>query len=119
MSEEIKTIPTAEIPPVASPKPAAKTQAQLDLEKRQKERLEQKRIEKEAAAALTAKHEKYKEAVGKTFAEGSVEAKVTAFEPSKELGGVYSECYLVNFGNPYRSDYVPCEVFLTQFKLKE
>jgi hypothetical protein len=80
---------------------------------------EAKAAAKKAAAELAAKREELKKSIGKSFTDGSREAKVVGFEADKSLGLESGDAYLVNFGNLHRSDYIFADKFLATFKEKE
>jgi hypothetical protein len=123
MPEQNETIATAIIdtPQEAASKAlqAVKTTAQLVAEKRQKELTEAKAARVKAAADLKAKRDTLKLNVGKSFSDGERDGIIVAFEPDKMLGSLQGDAFLVNFGNPCRSDYYFCETFLATFKGKE
>ena len=81
--------------------------------------IEAKEARIKAAAELKAKREELKLNVGKSFTDGERDAKVIAFDVDKMLGSQAGDTFLVNFGNPNRSDYYFCETFLATFKPKE
>ncbi len=72
-----------------------------------------------AASELKSKHDTLRLNVGKTFTDGERDGTVFAFEPSHDVRGNRGETFLVNFGNPNRSDYINAEEFLNEFKPKE
>lgn len=63
---------------------------------------------KKAAAELKLKRAELVKHVGKTIGD----AKVTGFEPDKNLGGKAADAFIVNYGNPNRHDYVHCDELL-------
>jgi len=73
---------------------------------------------KKAAAELKAKRDALKLNIGKSFT-GERDCKVVGFEAGKSLGPIVADAFLVNFGNPNRSDYIFCDEFLTNYKGKE
>ena len=81
--------------------------------------IEAKEARIKAAAELKAKREELKSNIGKSFSDGERDGKVVAFEADKMLGSIQGDAFLVNFGNPNRSDYYFCETFLATFKPKE
>ncbi len=72
-------------------------------------------------AALQAKAnleaaEVYKKAVNGKFTDGKKKAKVLRYTPSRLHGGQPRQCFLVNYGHPNASFFVPCKEFMEQFK---
>ena len=71
---------------------------------------------KKTALVLKEKREGLKKSIGEKFVLGEKNAKVTDFYPDKNLAGKVADAFLVNFGNPNRSEFIHCEEFLTNYK---
>lgn len=74
---------------------------------------------KKAAAELKLKRDDLKKNFGKKFSNDEGDCEVVGFQPDKMLGNTKGDAFLVNFGNPNRSDYIFCDEFLTNYKGKE
>jgi hypothetical protein len=82
-----------------------------------------KKADKAAAVAALAQKrearvkeiESLKANVGGKF-DGGV---IVGFYPEKELGGKIADAYLVNYGNPYRNDFIHVETFNAKYKLNQ
>ncbi len=81
--------------------------------------IEAKEARIKAAAELKANREELKLNVGTVFTDGERDGKVVAFDTDKMLGSQQGDTFLINFGNPNRSDFHFCETFLATFKPKE
>lgn len=58
----------------------------------------------------------YKGAVGGTFTNGTKKATIKSYTPSRLTGGQARQCFLVNYGHPNCSFFVPCKEFMEEFK---
>ncbi len=119
MSDEIKPVDEQVLVSQETEKPAEETPGQIAAKKKHAELVAQKEARIKAAAELKAKREELKSNVGKSFTDGEREGKVVAFDADKMLGSQQGDTFLVNFGNPNRSDFYFCETFLATFKPKE
>ncbi len=119
MSDEIKPVDEPVLVSKETEKPAEKTPDQIAAEKKHAEIAAQKEARIKVAAELKAKREELKSNVDKSFADGEREGRVVAFYADKMLGSQQGDTFLVNFGNPNRSDFYFCETFLATFKLKD
>ena len=58
--------------------------------------------------------------VGKSFSNGHQDATIVAFERNHLVRGLgYAPAFLINHGNPHRSDYHGAVNFLNEYKPKE
>lgn len=57
----------------------------------------------------------YKKAVKGKFSDGKKIATVLDYIPSRLTGGQPRQCFLVNYGHPNASFFVPCKEFMEQF----
>ncbi len=69
----------------------------------------------EQAKANAEAAEVYKQAVDKTFSDGKKVATVKQYVPSRLTNGQARQCFLVNYGHPNCSFFVPCKEFMEQF----
>lgn len=60
--------------------------------------------------------EVYKKAVNSKFTNGKQVAKVLQYVPSRLTGPGPRQCFLVNYGNPNCSFFLPCKEFMEDFK---
>ena len=73
---------------------------------------------KKAAAELKLKRAELEKNVGQKFSNSEGDCEVVGFQPDKMLGNKKGDAFLVNFGNPNRIDYVFCDEFIAEYKLK-
>ena len=78
------------------------------------------RIAAEAKQKQEAEFARLAAFVGKSFSNGHQDATIVAFERIHLIRGVGdTAAFLVNHGNPHRSDYHSVENFLNEYKPKE
>ncbi|MDE2097603.1 MAG: hypothetical protein KGL39_10180 [Patescibacteria group bacterium] len=104
------------------PKVPEKTPAQAEAEKKLSERKEQIAKQKAEAEAAAKKRSDeiaaFKANIGKEFT-GEKNGAIVGFSSDKVIGSKTGDAYIINLGNPHRFDYIHCETFNQQYKIRE